>query len=246
VVLIPDTTAAGLNFRLLKSWFSSVDGTRWEEPEEDKPSVYARLLGKGAGQATIACFREQFGKASLARQEEAVKTARELVRSGRLESALSAYRRALERQPLNWMLMNEVAGLLASVSGAPAAGIEMARAALELNPNCSAELWDTLGNGLYACGRLPEARLAYLRALGINPDDVQARYNLAFVHTDAGEYAEALVRIAEALALDKGHHFREVLLRKQTEILTREDQQWQQQFRLMANRVSHRLSPESL
>jgi hypothetical protein len=84
-----------------------------------------------------------------------------------------------------------------------------------------------------------------VRALRINPEDVQARYNLAFVHTDAGEYPEALVRIAEALALDKGHQFREALLRKQTEILTREDQQWQQQFRLMANRVSHRLSPET-
>jgi tetratricopeptide (TPR) repeat protein len=237
-----DTTAVAVNFHLLKSWLSSRDGVRWEEPEEDKPSGHARLISNAVGPATVTCFREQFGKGALTRLEEATNAARELARTGRLEAALSAYRQVLDGQPLNWALRNEVARFLLSGFGSPAAGVEMAKAGLELNPSCSAELWNTLGDCLYACGRREDSRFAFLRALRINPDDVQARYNLAFVQADAGEYTETLVRIGEALALDKAGSLREVLLRKQSEVLARGDQRWQQRFRVLANRVSHRLA----
>jgi len=40
----------------------------------------------------------------------------------------------------------------------------------------------TLGcDALFEWGRTAEAKSAYLRALAINPEDVRARFNLAFV-----------------------------------------------------------------
>ena len=50
-----------------------------------------------------------------------------------------------------------------------------------LNPACSAELWNTLGDCLYEAGRLDLARRAYGRALRVHGGDVKARYNLAWV-----------------------------------------------------------------
>jgi Flp pilus assembly protein TadD len=59
------------------------------------------------------------------------------------------------------------------------AGIDLAKVALALNPACSSDLWNTLGDGLFEYGRYAEARSAYHKALEVNDADVRARYNLA-------------------------------------------------------------------
>jgi tetratricopeptide (TPR) repeat protein len=164
--------------------------------------------------------------------------ARECLEQGRLEDALSGYVEGLERQPDNWALLHEVARFLTFALQRPLAGLEMARAALARNPACSAELWNMAGDSLFELGRIEEARRAYVRALGVNADDAQARYNLAFVHAQQGEHALALPRIAEALALDRAGHYREGLLHKQNEVLGRFDHQQRQRFQRMINRIS--------
>ena len=55
------------------------------------------------------------------------------------------------------------------------AGLDMAKVALSLNPCCSSELWNTLGDCLLQFGRVPEAKQAYLRALGINVQVLSGR-----------------------------------------------------------------------
>src|SRR5262249_32895497 len=120
----------------------------------------------------------------------------------------------------------------------PQAGVEMARAALEQNPACWADLWNTLGDALFGCGRVEDARRAFLRALVISPDDVRARYNRAFVHTQAREFGEALVRIAEGLGLDRTGAFRDGLLQKQGEVLQLLAQQNRQRFQGQVDRVA--------
>ena len=89
------------------------------------------------------------------------------------------------------MLLNEVSLFLTFSLRDVKAGIDMAKVALGLNPTCSAELWNTLGDGLYEYGRLAEARAAYRRALQVNASDVRARYNLAWVHTREQAYPAA-------------------------------------------------------
>ncbi len=111
--------------------------------------------------------------------------ARALVKAGRYEAAAGAYRDALGCEPKNWMLTDEVARFLTFSLQEPAAGLDMSRAGLALNPTCSADLWDTAGDALFCLGRVDEARDAFLRALAINPNDVpRGTTSSAFMPTE--------------------------------------------------------------
>jgi tetratricopeptide (TPR) repeat protein len=117
------------------------------------------------------------------------------------------------------------------------------RVALGLNPACSSELWNTLGDCLYEGGQLEEARRAYERVLRVYPGDVKGRYNLAWVDVRQRDYRAALGRIAEALALDATGEFYDRLVRKQAEVLGLLAQRQQQHYLLLANRVSKLPTP---
>jgi tetratricopeptide (TPR) repeat protein len=235
------STFIGINFPLVKAYFTGKGGTRWLEPADGgDASVHARLLGREVAPAPAARFEELFGKAALDRSHEPARRARELVRGGRFEAALAAYQEALEGQPRNWVLMHEAAHFLTFALRSPAAGLEMARAALACNPSCSADLWNMLGDCLFVLGRIEESRQAFLRALQVNADDVRARLNLAYVHVQTREYPQALQRIAEGLALDRAGTYREGLLQKQSEVLAQLTQRHQQESLRMANRISTR------
>src|SRR5262249_37194306 len=151
--------------------------------------------------------------------EEPLQRARQCARVGRLDSALAYYRTALQRQPRNWVAMNEVALFLAFTLHNATAGLDMARAALGLNPSGSSDLWDTLGDCLFAFRRVPEARQAYLRAVRINDHDVRARLGMAAVHLREKDPGAALRQIAAGLALDSPSHYQAALLQKQQEVL---------------------------
>src|SRR5262249_53887710 len=146
-------------------------------------------------------FQECFGQAHRDWLHEPLKQARELARVGRFESAAACYRQALERQPGNWVVLGEAALFLTFTLRNPKAGRDRVKVAWGLTP-ISAELWNTLGDSLFECGRTAEAGAAYWRALRLSPKDVRARYNLAWVHERDQDYAAALHQLAEALALD--------------------------------------------
>jgi tetratricopeptide (TPR) repeat protein len=183
-------------------------------------------------------FTECFGDASFKQQQEPIQKARGCAKAGRFELAMGFYREALALQPRNWVLLCEVSQFLTFSLRDPKAGADMAKVALGLNPTCSAELWNALGDALYEFGRTEEARSAYEKALAVNPADVRARYNLAWVHTRRKDYPAALGRLAEAMALDKTGEYRERILQKQQEVLGRLTQRNQQEFLMLINLVS--------
>jgi tetratricopeptide (TPR) repeat protein len=232
---------------MLKSFISLSAPAELIEPDEtDNPSIHSRLIGCHLSPQTIARFQECFGKAGRQQLQHPLQLARALVKAGRFEAALGAYQQALRDQGNNWMVMEETAQFLTFALRDALAGLEMAKAALACNPSCSADLWSTAGDSLYELGRVEEARQAYLRALRINPDDVRARRNLAFVHVRTKEYAEALRRIAEALALDKTGSFRDGLLQKQSEVLNLVSQRHKQEYQRRVNRISPRIDEPEL
>jgi tetratricopeptide (TPR) repeat protein len=204
----------------------------------------AGSLSYGIGAETVRVFAERFGKAGWEAGQERWMAARANLQHGRVEAALSAYHEAIERQPGNWMLLNEVAGFLIYTLRNPAAGVAMAKKAIELNPACSAVLWNTLGDAWFEMGKMPEAKGAYLRALRVNASDVQARYNLAWVYLNERRYQAALAVVAEALALDETGEYWERLVKKQNEILGRLQQRNQHKQFLLANRVSSKTAVE--
>jgi tetratricopeptide (TPR) repeat protein len=118
------------------------------------------------------------------------------------------------------------------------AGIDLAKVALALNPTCSSELWNILGDGLFEYGRYAEARSAYLKSLQVNDSDVRARYNLAWVYQREKNFPAALTMIAEGLTLDKMGQYRERLLQKQAEVVAQQVQRHQTEYLLLVNLVS--------
>jgi tetratricopeptide (TPR) repeat protein len=165
--------------------------------------------------------------------------ARAYAKGGRSDLALDLYRKALQRQPSNWVLYNEVSMFLTFSLGDVKAGIETARQALALNPTCSAELWNTLGDGLFKYGRVEEAQSAYCKALAINPSDVRSRYNLSWCHAHQKNYNAALTMIAEALDLDRTGEYRAKLEQKQDEVMAQVTRRNQREYLQMVNLVSH-------
>ena len=238
-------TFVGINFPLLRAYFEGGVNCIWAEPSEDSGRIHSRLLAMRPGAETLSIFMDRFGKAAHDKMQEPLALARANIQHGRIEAALAAYHQALERQPYNWILMNEVAMFLTFTLRSPASGIKMAKAALDLNPNCSSELWNTLGDAWFEVGKVAEAKGAYERALKINPSDIRGRYNMAWVFNVERRYRQALAVIAEALALDETGEYNERLMKKQSEILTRLAMRNQQRMFLQANRVSNRTTPES-
>jgi tetratricopeptide (TPR) repeat protein len=233
------STAAGVNFPLLRQFFDGEAGACWREPPGAESGLHSRLLTRRPPAAAVAArFDRCYGEEAREWLEEPARRAREMAGAGRLREALSGYREAIARQPFNWALMNEAAHFLAITAGDPSAGLELVRAALRHNPACSPGLWSLGGDCYFLTGRPKEARAAYERALSVSGDDVRARYGLAFVHADTGDYRSALVCLAEALALDHGGAYRERLLQKQAEILALLARHNQSRHRGEANRVA--------
>jgi tetratricopeptide (TPR) repeat protein len=231
-------TFIGINFPLLKAYFDDGRRCQWLEPLEESESIHPRLLSPALAAQTRTCFHERFGKAASDWEQEPLNQARELARYGRFEGAATSYGKALERQPNNWVLMNEISMFLTFSLRDPKAGADMAKVALALNPTCSAELWSTLGDALYEWGRTAEAKSAYHKALAVSPSDVRARYNLGWVHVRERDYPAALEVLAQALGQDQTGEYRERILQKQNEALHLLALRNQQEYLRLANRIS--------
>jgi tetratricopeptide (TPR) repeat protein len=212
------STAFGLNLALLRAQFAARNDCQWQEAPAGRRKLVTALLARAATPATWRAFRQQLGPALQERLYEPVEAARELVKAGRPEAALAAFRRALRRQPWNWALLAEVAEfLLFTVRDHPAAKA-LAEAGLAVNP-ASPELWNTLGDAQYYLAETEAAHRSFMRALDVHPANVRARYNLSFTFARRHDTSAALRVIAEALALDRHDRYRDRLVRRQAEIL---------------------------
>ncbi len=233
-------TFVGVNFSLLKAYFG--DGRCQNvQPYSEGTSIHSRLLGQKLSYNTGLRFQERFSQAAAEQLHEPVKLARACVQAGRFELAQTHYQQALASQGASWLLLSEFAQfLIFSLRNVKAvkAGVDLAKVALALNPTCSSELWNVLGDGLFEYGRYAEARSAYLKALELNGSDVRARYNLAWVFQQQKNYPAALEIIAEALPLDKMGQYRVRLLQKHTEVVAQQVVRHQQEHVLLINLVS--------
>jgi tetratricopeptide (TPR) repeat protein len=106
----------------------------------------------------------------------------------------------------------------------PRLAVELARAALALNPWYSGLLWNAYGDALFSERHIDDAHRAYLAAQRINPTDLRAKLGLAYTWPEQGAFDSALETVAEALALDRDGLFRERLLSRQQELLHAMDQ----------------------
>jgi tetratricopeptide (TPR) repeat protein len=227
------SAAIGLNFPLLEHHFR-MQSIQVSVPErDDLLSVHPRLLMRGEASETTAAFLRIFDGRAQRVIEECESEGRAHMEAARVERAREAYERALELRPRDWRLIGEVAEFVIRTVRDYEAGMRLAHAALTMNPWYSVWLWNVLGDALFALERYHDAHQAYLAARRIDANDPRTSLNLAYTHTQFGEFPQALEAIATGLAADTSGIFRQRLLEKQQHVLTlaaqrfTSEQEWQ-------------------
>jgi tetratricopeptide (TPR) repeat protein len=234
-----DSSAVWLNFALISECLKQGGMPEWIAPDQDGDSMLlSRILVKGEAPDLVVRFRELFGKSRSDKASERVGKARGYIESGRFELATGAYEKALREQPWNWDLMGEVATFLVMTLRDPNAGLMLNRAALRLNPCCSSDLWNNLGDCLQLLERRTEAQQAFRRALRVNPTDPRAYHNLAISYFFERDFPATLRMIAESLAVDRNRSFVKGLLQLQNDVLDRLDRVRQFEAHLEVDRIS--------
>ena len=141
----------------------------WEPEGDAARPTHARLLSRGELPRTRQAFESRFRAAALEQAEAPVRQARQQAAAGLLRQALASYRAAIERNPRNWQVIGEAAGFVADGLRDPGTALELARAAIELNPWYSPYLWNVLGDCLSALERSRDSHECYLQAYRICP-----------------------------------------------------------------------------
>jgi tetratricopeptide (TPR) repeat protein len=220
------TTALGLNFPFLEQHFTARHKVVQKPEGDERRPIHSRLLTHLVLPGTAAAFRDRYSLTAYEYFETPAAEAREHLMAGRVSDALASFRTAVGRSPRDWHLIGRAAEFVTVEMKDHNVAMELIRAALELNPTCSAWLWNVLGDCLFYQGRGDEAREAYLQAEQIDANDVQTNYNLACVATDRGAFVDALGFIARGLANDPPGTHRMRLLDKQQQILTAMSSRW--------------------
>lgn len=213
------TLSVGINFPLLQQLF---DRSPWRSivpPGDAGRAVHARLLLHDRLALTREAFENRFSADAQQFFESPCEQAREHAAAGRNGDALECYRLALTRSPRDWRTVAEAAEYVGLQLRDHPAGVELARAALELNPWYSSWCWNVMGDCLFCLERFEHAHEAYLQALSISAHDARTHLNLAYTFAERGDLPRALQAVADGLASDRPALYHERLLEKQQQIL---------------------------
>jgi tetratricopeptide (TPR) repeat protein len=215
------SVALGVNFPLLEHVLGARGISVVAAEGDEERRVHSRLIGRTLGDKAREIFRTRFRLENDRYLDAPLDEARGHVAAGRTQEAVVAYRALIERNPRDWQMLGEAAEYVGLQLRDHSAGLQLARAALERNPWCSAWLWNVLGDCLFCKEQYDEAHEAFSEAERIDPDDPRTNLNLAYTHSLRGEHGAALAAIARGLAQDgQGRAaYRGRLLEKQGQIL---------------------------
>ncbi|MCX6626038.1 MAG: tetratricopeptide repeat protein, partial [Candidatus Solibacter sp.] len=116
---------------------------------------------------------------------------------GRFEAAIPEFRKALETQPKDAIVLNSLGSALAQ-AGRPAEAIDYLRKAGELSPTYPYP-HSNLGSALAGAGRPDEAVAEFRKALALKPDLVEAHCGLGEVLARQGQMEAALSHLRQAV-----------------------------------------------
>jgi protein O-GlcNAc transferase len=135
---------------------------------------------------------------------DAIKTALEHHKAGRLRKAEDIYRNILRASPDHPDALH-LLGLIAHQVGKHEAAIELIRKAIAIRPSVP-DFHNNLGEAYRALRRYGEARARYEHALSLRPDFSEAHNNLALVLLEEGDREGALKCVRRALELKPDSH----------------------------------------
>ncbi len=114
----------------------------------------------------------------------------DFLRLGKLNEAVVAFDKAIEKDPKNIYLLNNKAAVLESL-GKFEEALKLYEKAVKINPE-DPDLWNNMAFSLSQAGKYEEAVKAYEKALELRPDYPNAWYGKALNLSQAGDYEEAL------------------------------------------------------
>jgi len=110
-----------------------------------------------------------------------VKAGNKLYQSQQYQEALNRYRNAAIDNPDSPEIHYNTGDALYKLGNYEEAFKEFDKVLTSKDAQLHSQVYYNIGNDLYRMNKLPEAILAYTRALQINPDDRDAKFNLEFV-----------------------------------------------------------------
>jgi tetratricopeptide (TPR) repeat protein len=176
--------------------------------------LHTRLMAVHVPARTRRTFVESFA-APIPETWTLPARAREHAQQGLFREALTLYRLGIDRSPRDWRLLGEAARFASSDLRDPQAGLELARAALQLNPWYSPFLWNVLGDCLSALARDAEAHECYEHARQLHPGGADTHVRLARSWLRLGDPAHSLEVVAQGLASDADDMHRHHLIEAQ-------------------------------
>ena len=239
------SAAVGVNFAQVDRWAGARDNVWLSKPVEDPESLMTRAITRETSPAVAESMEALCSAERVNALQASLETARALARSHAVEAARWSYDKALRLQPFNWNALEEVALFLISVANDPDGGLAVLSRALDLNP-ISPNAYHLMGRALWQKEQREAAERAYRRALELDSGNVPVRVDLVRPLIDRGEYAEALVLVAEALAYDDNCEYRDELLGAQSDVLHEATKQAKEELLRGANRIRrHRGLPST-
>lgn len=123
-------------------------------------------------------------------QRKKTQEANELYQEKKYDQALTKYQDALLSDPENKRLQFNVGNTLYQKKKYEEALKEYQNVIGTEELPLEGQTYYNIGNALYRMNKLPESILAYQQALKINPDDMDAKYNLEYVRRKLKENSE--------------------------------------------------------
>jgi len=230
------STAMGLNFPLLEERLGRRGVDVLKAEGDDGRLLHARLVLRSGAPGLRSAFETRFAAAVREQADAPIERARREAESGHAREALESFRAAIAQNPRDWQLIGEAAVFAAAQLRDRAAGLELARAAVELNPWYSPWLWNVLGDCLLSMERPEAAHECYLQAQRIHPQDVTTNLNLAHSWLLRGDPGSSLEAVARGLANDSDAMFRHALLEKQQQAIASLSVRWNMERATAARR----------
>ena len=211
------SAAYAVNFHQIDNHFSD-HPISYLKPDEEEGFLITRVFYNGDPEDLSSLVNLLFGEIRQRAMRLPVDAAREMLRANAFHSARQLYTKAIELQPKNWALAEEVADLLLLASKDYADAKELAQFGLSLNP-FAPNLHRIVAEACFEMGDLSGAETALEACLNYAGNTPQAYLLDAKIKFKNERYQDSLIAIAKGLATDRESDSRDPLLALQNEIL---------------------------
>ena len=200
------TTASWINHFALDGWLAEPgpDGVpralSTAPPGEGEAAIKTRLVSRAALPYTRGTFEERFDPEVFDTLNRLIAVAREA--TDRPDEVTELYRRALQIEQANWMLLAEAGEIAFKLANERELARTLLLESLRINPWYSTHSWNCFGEILWVEGLYDEARVAFERAVHANPEHFRGYLNLSMTYRREGSWARAVEMAAMAIARD--------------------------------------------